>query len=99
LAKQPLEAHTPFSITDEDAFSLRLEQIRDQGHVVEKEEAVEGAIGIAAPVKDYTHQVAVVLGIALPLGQRQVNENLDRFVGLVKKTCETISSDLGYLKI
>jgi len=99
LAKQPLEAHTPFSITDEDAFSLRLEQIRDQGHVVEKEEAVEGALGIAAPVKDYTRQVAAVLGIALPLGQRQVNENIDRFVGLVKTTCETISSDLGYLKI
>ena len=98
LTEQPLQAHTPFSITDDDAFGLRLEQIRHQGYIVEKEEAVEGAIGIAAPVKDYTRQVAAVLGIALPLGQRQVDENLDRFVGLVKTTCETISSELGYLK-
>ncbi len=99
ISKYPLEAHTLFSITDEDAFSLRLEQIRDQGYVLEKEEAVEGVIGIAAPVKDYTRQVVAALGIALPLGQRQVKKNLDRFVGLVKTTCETISSDLGYLKI
>jgi len=28
-----------------------------------------------------------------------LNENLDRIVELLKKTCETISSDLGYLKI
>ena len=54
LSEDPLLAHTPFSITDQDAFSLRMERIRDQGYVLEKEEAVEGVIGIAAPIKDYT---------------------------------------------
>ena len=44
LRKYPLEPHSPYSITDEDAFSLRLEQIRKQGYVVEKEEAVEGVL-------------------------------------------------------
>jgi DNA-binding IclR family transcriptional regulator len=99
LKNSPLERHTPFSITDEDAFSLRLEKIRDQGHVTEKEEAVEGVMGIAAPIKDYTRQVIAALGIALPVGQRILNEDLDRVVDLVKKTCGAISSDLGYLKI
>jgi DNA-binding IclR family transcriptional regulator len=99
LEEFPLEAHTPFSITDEDAFSLRLEQIRDQGYVLEKEEAVEGVIGIAAPIRDYTRQVVAALGIALPVGSRNRPEGLDRMVNLVKKTCDTISSDLGYLKI
>jgi hypothetical protein len=28
-----------------------------------------------------------------------LNKDVDRMVDLVKKTCETISSDLGYLKI
>lgn len=99
LKKHPLESHTPFSITDQDAFSLRLEQIRDQGYVMEKEEAVEGAMGIAAPIRDYSRQVTAALGIALPLGQRNLDKDVDRIVDLVKKTCETISSDLGYLKI
>ena len=99
LKKYPLEAHTPFSITDTEAFSLRLEEIRDQGYVIEKEEAVEGLIGIAAPIKDYSRRVVAALGIALPVGQRNLNEGFDRIVELVKKTCYSISTDLGYLKI
>ncbi|CAB1058102.1 Transcriptional regulator, IclR family [Olavius sp. associated proteobacterium Delta 1] len=99
LEKYPLEAHTPFSITDFDAFSLRLEEIRVQGSVVEKEEAVEGLFGIAAPIKDYSRQVVAALGIALPVGQRNLKEGLNHTIDLVKKTCDLISSDLGYLKI
>ena len=99
LENFPLEAHTPFSITDADAFSLRLEEIRVQGYVIEKEEAVEGLFGIAAPIKDYSRQVVAALGIALPVGQRNLKEGLDRTIDLVKKTCDMISSDMGYLKI
>ena len=99
LKKYPLQAHTPFSITDQDAFRLRLEKVRDQGYVLEKEEAVEGVIGIAAPIKDYTRSVSAALGIAVPVSQRNLNQDLDRMVNLVKSTCEKISSDLGYLKI
>jgi DNA-binding IclR family transcriptional regulator len=99
LAQYPLQPHTPFSITDQDAFSLRLEQIRDQGYVLEREEAVEGVMGIAAPIRDYTRQVTAALGIAAPLGQRNLNKNADRLVSLVQKACGKISSDLGYLKI
>lgn len=99
LSEHPLQPHTPFSITDQDAFSLRLEQIRDRGYVIEKEEAVEGLMGIAAPIRDYSRQVTAALGVALPLGQRNLNKDLDHIIKLVKKTCEKISSDLGYLKI
>lgn len=99
LSKTPLQAHTPFSITDPDAFSLRLEQIRDHGFVLEKEEAVEGVFGIAAPIRDYSRQVVAALGIALPLSSSNRTNKLDRLIDLVKKTCEAISSDLGYLKI
>jgi DNA-binding IclR family transcriptional regulator len=99
LKEDPLEAHTSFSITDNDAFSLRLEQIRDQGYILEKEEAVEGVIGIAASIRDYSRQVVAALGIALPIRTHDRTTDLDGMVDLVKKTCETISSNLGYLKI
>jgi len=99
LEKFPLKAHTPFSITDRDAFSLRLEEIRVQGYVIEKEEAVEGLIGIAAPVRDYSRQAVAALGIAFPVAQRNLKEGWAHAVGLVKKTCNRVSSDLGYLKV
>ena len=99
LKRYPLEAHTPFSITDVDAFSLRLEEIRMQGYAVEKEEAVEGLTGIAAPIRNYSRQVVAALGIALPAGRRNQNDNLADRIKLVKHACDSISSELGYLKI
>ncbi len=99
LKKAPLESHTPYSITDVDAFSLRLEQIRNQGYVLEKEEAVEGVLGVAGPIRDYSRQVIAALGIALPMSQSNVKGGLNGFFELVRKTCEGISSDLGYLRI
>ena len=99
LKHSPLQAHTPFSITDSAAFSLRLEQIRDQGYVMEEEEAVEGVLGIAAPIRDYSRQVVAALGIALPLNSSNRVKKSNQLIEFVKKTCETISSDLGYLKI
>lgn len=99
LKKTPLEAHTPFSITDNDAFSLRLEEIRNNGYVLEKGEAHEDVIGIAAPIRNYSRQVIAALGIALPASQSNLKINFNRFIDLLKKTCEEISSDLGYLKI
>jgi IclR family KDG regulon transcriptional repressor len=99
LKKYPLEAHTPFSLTDKDSFSRRLERIRKQGYVAEREEAVEGVIGIAAPIRDYSRQVIAALGIALTVGQTNSEKGIDSIVDLVKKTCDEISDDLGYLKI
>ena len=99
LREYPLEAHTSFSITDKDAFSLRLEQIREQGYILEKEEAVAGVIGIAAPIRDYSRQVVAALGIAIPISTHNRTSGLNRIAGLLKKTCETISSNLGYLRI
>ncbi len=99
LKNTPLQAHTPFSITDPDAFSLRLEQIRDQGYILEKEEAVEGVFGIAAPIRDYSRQVIAALGIALPLSSSIRKKESSQLIEKVKNTSETISSDLGYLKI
>ena len=99
LKKYPLEIHTPFSIIDDDAFNLRLEEVRSQGYVMEREEAVEGIIGIAAPIRDYSRRVIAALGVALTIGQSDLNKGVDNIVALVKEHCDDISSDLGYMKI
>lgn len=99
LSKDPLEPHTPHSITDADAFSLRLEKIRKEGFLLDREEAVEGLAGIAAPIRDYSRRVVAALGISLPLSQVSVKKDEKRLIDLVKETTDAISSDLGYLKI
>jgi IclR family KDG regulon transcriptional repressor len=98
LKKAPLQPHTPNAITDEDAFSLRLEMIRRQGYILEKGEAVEGFIGIAAPIRDYSRQVIAALGVALAENSLAAKEDLDRVITLVVKACDEISEDMGYLK-
>jgi DNA-binding IclR family transcriptional regulator len=99
LEETPLVAHTPYSITDRHAFSLRLEKIRNNGYVLEKEEAVEGIIGIAAPIRDYSRQVVAAVGIAVSTAQRHSERELNRLVDIVRKIADEISENLGYLKI
>lgn len=97
LQKDKLQAYTPFSITDEDAFSLKLEHIRNQGYVIEKGEAIEGIVGIAAPIRDFSRQVIAALGVVLT--NDQARNGMNGHVELVKKSCEKISRELGYLTI
>ena len=97
LQKDKLQAYTPFSITNEEAFSLKLAHIRNQGYVIEKNEAVEGIVGIAAPIRDFSRQVIAALGIVLT--NDQARNGMNEYVELVKGSCEKISRELGYLAI
>jgi IclR family KDG regulon transcriptional repressor len=99
LKKMPLQIHTPYSITDIDAFGLRLEKIRKNGYLLEREEAVEGIIGIAAPIRDYSRQVVAAVGIAISIALRHSEKELNRLTGIVRTTADEISDSLGYLKI
>ncbi len=99
LSQHPLEAHTPFSITDQHAFDLRLAEIRNQGFIVEREEAYEGLLGIAAPVRDYSRNVIAAVGISVPMSRNYGRKEINQLVEVVKSAADTISSDLGFLKI
>jgi IclR family KDG regulon transcriptional repressor len=99
LKKYPLQAYASQSITDQDAFGLRLEKIRKDGYVVEFEEAVEGIVGIAAPIRDYSRRVVAALGVASPKAQIKSEESIESIVDLVKEKCDEISSNMGYLKM
>lgn len=99
LARDPLQPHTPFSITDEKAFSLRLEQIRKDGYLVEREEAVEGVIGICCPVRDYSRKVVAAMGIVVTTAKSQNKSDIERHIKSVAEACAETSSALGYMKI
>ncbi len=98
LNEYPLEPYTKDSITDPAKFRQRLVQIAKDGYVVEHEEAVEGIIGVAAPVFDYTRKVVSAIGVAVLTAQHD-QESIRRVVEAVRSAARGISSELGYLEL
>jgi DNA-binding IclR family transcriptional regulator len=73
--------------------------IRKQGFVVEKGEAIEGFVGIAAPIRDYSRRVIAALGVALAANGPTAKEDFEGVITQVVKACDDISEEMGYLKI
>ncbi len=96
LNKDPLKPYTKNSITDNRKFFARLSEIRNQGVVIEREEAVEGVIGIAAPIRDNASKTIAALGIALPISQNTSEEYTKVLSEKLKKACLDISNNIGF---
>ena len=98
LKKNPLKPYTPNSITNKKQFFTRLQEIRENGYVIEKEEAVEGLIGIAAPIRNYSSKTIAALGIALPTGGDKSEFLLQTLANELKNACLEISDNMGFIK-
>ncbi|NTU59801.1 MAG: IclR family transcriptional regulator [Deltaproteobacteria bacterium] len=95
LAKSPLIPHTRFSILDRDRFLERLEDVKKCGYLLEFNEAIEGAWGVAAPVRDAAGTVVAALGTTLPLVERS-DSRIAEVVAAVRKRAAEVSRDMGY---
>ncbi|OGP75726.1 MAG: hypothetical protein A2V86_13025 [Deltaproteobacteria bacterium RBG_16_49_23] len=97
LKKTPLGPFTRRSLTNQIAFRKRLPKIREQGFFVDKEEALEGITGIAAPIRDYTRKV--IAGVGVGILSSSLNSTGTKQI--IKEVCETakkISQEMGYLE-
>ncbi|HYE84577.1 MAG TPA: IclR family transcriptional regulator [Clostridia bacterium] len=56
---------TPNSITEPERLLAEYDLIKKQGYAISDEEGLLGAIGVGAPVKDYSGKVVGCLGVAL----------------------------------
>jgi DNA-binding IclR family transcriptional regulator len=63
LSKYPLEQHTPYSVLSRRSYMARLPQVLSEGYAVEVNEVVEGLMGIAAPIFDFTGNAVAVLSL------------------------------------
>jgi DNA-binding IclR family transcriptional regulator len=97
LQKYPLEQTTKSTITDPVAFKERLAHIAENGYIVEYGEAVDGVIGIAAPVTDYSRKVVAAVGVAILAAQHD-RVSVKRITTSVCSAAKGISSELGYMK-
>jgi IclR family KDG regulon transcriptional repressor len=95
LNKYPLVPVTSRTITDLQAFQSRLSKIARDGYVAERGEAVEGIIGVAAPIRDYSCNVIAAIGVAIMEAQHD-EISVARTVEAVKFAAKNISAELGY---
>lgn len=97
LSRYPLEKAASLSITDLRKFKKSLKEIREKGYTYECSEAVEGVIGIAAPVRNYLRKVVAAVGTVFPAfgsDDRKIRET----IRLVMETAEEISKALGFIE-
>ena len=95
LKKNPLKRYTPNSITDEEILQQRLVQVRNQGYAIEVEEFVEGTMGIATPIRDYTRNVIAALGVALPASKKENQKEISKISDLMMAASAEISKNIG----
>jgi IclR family transcriptional regulator, KDG regulon repressor len=100
MAEHVLKAHglnrnTRNTITDPQKLQSEFEAIRSLGFAVDREEAVEGACCVGAPVRDHRGNVVAAVSISM-LAFRMDRSGEQQLVSLVKKTGDRISAALGY---
>lgn len=96
LGKYPLEQYTPYSILSRRRFMARLPRVRAEGYALEVNEVVEGLMGVAAPIWDFTGSTAGVLSLGFPATRETDVAFVDEAVRDLKQAAAEISASLGY---
>jgi DNA-binding IclR family transcriptional regulator len=99
LGPGPLRSLTGDTVTDPDQLLASLADIATQGLAVERDEAVIGESGIAAPVVDRTRSVVAALGLVIPSAtwpdEPTDDHRLDEWVGALREAARAVSRELG----
>lgn len=96
LKKQPLTAFTSKSITKKSDFLKKLDKVRLQGYVVEKEMAFDGISGVGAPIFDRTGKVIAAVGVGF-ISSSVKEKELNIIIKETRKTAGAISREMGYI--
>lgn len=95
LKRHPLEHYTSKSITNDEEFICRLDQIREDGFYIGREDVFEGIGGVSAPVRDQHGDVVAALGFTMILSLFDRKDVVAETVDKVKNTALAISEGLG----
>jgi DNA-binding IclR family transcriptional regulator len=80
------------TVTDPAAFKEQLAAVRTSGVATERDEAVLGECGVAAPVFDASGLAAGAVGVVIPTNEWPVD---DAVTDAVRSAARTISRELG----
>ena len=92
---QPLTKLTPHTITEPNALTAALVQVRQQGYAHSNEEFEVGFVAIAAPIYNHTGAVVAALGIGGPV-LRLTDAKIPELIAALQVTARRLSRTLGY---
>jgi IclR family KDG regulon transcriptional repressor len=95
LARRPLDAKTPYTITDPEALKRELERVRRRGWAQNVNESEVGVASVAAPIRDATGQVVAAISVAGPT-LRFTPHAVRRMVQETMAAAQAISARMGY---
>jgi DNA-binding IclR family transcriptional regulator len=94
-----LQLYPPAKITDKtvvdsEELMRRFDQTRKAGYYMEREEVIDGVMGIGVPIRDFSGNVAAALGASM--AEFQVNERITRrAIKELTAASTSISKELG----
>jgi DNA-binding IclR family transcriptional regulator len=95
LKKSGLNRRTSRTITDAAELEREFAKIRAQGYAVDREEAVEDACCLAAPVHNHTGVVVAAISVSM-MATRFYRWNETELATIVKASAAKFSATLGY---
>lgn len=96
LIPESMEAITPHTITDKEAFLKHLKDIRSKGYAIDNEESSIGLRCIAAPIFDQNGDPKYAISISGPT-VRMTEERIEDIIRAIKDSARKISNRLGYI--
>jgi DNA-binding IclR family transcriptional regulator len=96
LDKYPLEASTPYSITDVPLFLERLADVAYTGYAMDVNEVTEGIMGLATPIRDLTGETAGVLCLGVPSTRENDASFVETALSSLMATSAAISANMGH---
>ena len=84
------------SITDPQALRLEMAGIKERGYSVDREEFIEGAMCVGAPVRNHEGEVVAALAVSGPTAR--VQARVDQIVVEIVRSAQALSSELGHLE-
>jgi IclR family transcriptional regulator, KDG regulon repressor len=97
LDKYPLPRHTPYAVSDRAVFLERLPLFRSRGYGIEVNEAMEGLMGVAAPIFDFEGNTAGVLALGFPATRENDSAFMETTIANLVQSAADISANLGYV--
>ena len=96
LLAEGLERLTPNTLTDRKGFLEEMARVRKQGFAIDNEEYIQGVICFAAPVFDYTGQVAGAICCSVLTIHYTLKALRTKIGPRVMETARRISATMGW---
>ncbi|MGB9859471.1 MAG: IclR family transcriptional regulator [Moorellaceae bacterium] len=92
ILPEEMPRYTVYTITRREDFIEELRLIRENGYGVEREEFIEGVVGVGVPLFN-RNEVVGLMGCVIP-SHRSGREQEERIVGLLKKVAQVVREKL-----